>query len=441
MAKGRFVRRFEAFLALLGVIGVVIVYSLLTGWQLLPSVGNWFTRLSSQLTSLSDPAPTWQTSVGDQPVAATATDFAVVVISRGGVEAHRTSTGDKLWYRAGDWAAVGGTGNDVVIVGRTGRHHGYDAIDPDTGSVRWTNDSAIGVWTFTNLIVDLTCPQATSCQLTARSPETGSKRWTSTLTGNARSLAGANKALSGLRPFDGDGDPQPAAPAPPLLGFPVDGQLEVVASASGRRLHTYEPTQTTRIVVAGNRVVVSNVVSRDGGCQFSVEGRDPDGDRRVWHLDGYDLKTTAGVACEQHSDPLGGDGLLDAVAPDGHQLLINVSNGSRAYQVAAGETVIATDGQTMLVRAADGQTVRAVRVSGGSTVWTHKTGKSVQVDFGPGVVLFTDSGANRLVALSTQGGTLVDVGSGATLLGYAQDGLVIHIGLRVGLLSYHGSAG
>lgn len=441
MAKGRFVRRFVGFLAVLGVIGLVIVYSLLTGWQLLPTVGNWFTRLGTQFSSLSEPAPTWQTSVGDQPVAAAATDFAVVVTSRGGVEAHRLSGGDKLWYRDATWVGVGGTGNDVVVVGRTGRKHGYDAIDPDTGAVRWSDGSAIGVWTYTNLIVDLTCPEATTCRLTGRSPESGSKRWTTTLTGNARPLGGANHRLAVARPFDDDAATRPAQAAPPLLGLPIEGQVEVVATSSGRRLHTYQPTKTTRVVVAGDRVVVDSAVPRNGSCQFSVDGRDPDGDRRAWHLDGYDLKTSSGLACEQRTDPVGEGGLLDAVAPDGRHVLLDASAGSRAYQLANDETVVATDGRTLLVRSAGGGKIRAVRVSGGSTLWTRDEGKSVGVALGPGVVLFTDPGTNRLVALATQGGTLIDVESGATLLGYADNGVVVHIGLRVGYLTYHGSAG
>ncbi len=441
MARGRFVRRFVGFLAVLGVVGLVVLYSFLTGWKLLGDAGDWFTQLGTRFSTVSNPAPTWQTTVGDQPVAAAATTFAVVITSRGGVEAHRLSTGDKLWYREAAWVGVAGTGNDVVIAGRTGRKHGYDALDPDTGAVRWSNDSAIGAWTYTNLVVDLACPQPAACQLTGRSPESGARRWTTTLAGNARSLGGANHGLAVPRPFDDDAGTLPARPAPPLLGFPVDGQVEVVATAGGRRLHTYQPTKTSRVVVAGDRVVVSSVVSRNGSCRFSVDGRDPDGDRRAWHLDGYDLKTSSGLACEQRTDPVGEDGLLDAVAPDGQHVLLNASTGARVYRFATGETVTATDGSTLLVGAAGGGSVRAVRVNGGSTLWSRKTGGSVGVALGPGVVLFTDSGANRLVAQAIGGSTLVDVESGATLLGYTGTGLVVHIGLRVGYLAYHGSAG
>jgi hypothetical protein len=434
MAKGRAGRRFVGFLAFLGVVGLVVVYALVTGWNPLPAAADWLDKVQS----LSEPAPVWQATVGDQPQYAVATGQTVVIGSRGTIEAHRLSTGDKQWSRQVDWAGFGGTDNDVVIAGRTGKQHGFDAIDPDSGVVRWSDGAAIGAWTYTNLIVSIACPGPSSCKLTARSPESGAVKWTTGLSGNGRTLSGANKTLSGPRPFDVA--VTSAQPAPPLLGFPIDGQVQVVASSSGRRLHTYASDKDTRVVVAGDRVVVSSVTSQDGSCRFSTEGRDPDGDRRVWRLDGYDLRTSSGLGCEQRSDPIGGGGLLDAVAPDGHEVLLDESTGRRVLQVATGETMLGSDGRLVLVRSADGQTVRAVR-TGGSTSWTRPAGKSVRVDFGPGVVLFTDPDNEKIVALSSQGSTLIDVKSGATQLGYAEDGLVIHIGLRVGLLNYHGSAG
>ncbi|WP_345637186.1 outer membrane protein assembly factor BamB family protein [Rugosimonospora acidiphila] len=437
MAKGRGVRGFVGFLALLGIVGLVVVYSLVTGWKVLPDTGNWFTKLSSSLTALSKPKPTWQTSVGDQPEVAVAGDGAVVVISDGGVEAHRMSNGEKIWHRNAAWAGVGGSGDNIVILGHTGRKHGYDAVAADTGAVEWTNSSAIAVWTYTDLILDLTCPADNSCDLTARSPATGAARWKTRLAGRAQRLAGANTALSSPRPFDGT--IQPPQPAPPLLGFPIDSQIQVVASASGRRLHTYEPTKDTRMVVAGNRVVESTAVLRDGSCRYTVQGRDPDGDRQVWQRSGYDLKTSSGVACEQREDPLGGGGLLEAVGPDNREVLLSSTTGAPVYKLAAGDTTVATDGRVALVRTADGKAVRAVSLSGGASLWTRDCDKSIKVDFASGVALFTDAGQGTLVALSSSGGTLIDVKSGATLLGYAQNGLVIHIGLRVGLVTYGSS--
>jgi hypothetical protein len=430
MAKGKFLRRTQAFLAFLGVVGLVIVYSLITGWNPLPAGADWLDRVRA----LSEPAPAWQTSVGDQPQTAVASARTVLIASREVVEAHRLSNGDKLWSREVAWVGFAGTGNDVVVAGRTGKKHGFDAVDPDTGTVKWSDDSAIGVWTYTDLVVSIACPDSASCKVTARSPETGSVRWTTGLPGDGRTLAGANKALAEPRPFGGAVDA--ARSAPPLLGFPVDDQVQVVASANGRRLHGYQVTKDTRVVVAGNRVLVVTVQYADNGCRYSVDGRNPDGDRRAWHLDGYDLRTSSGLGgCDQRADPIGGGGLIDAVGPDGHEVLLDESTGSRVYPVANGDTVLATDGRLVLVRAADGQTVREVRI-GGATLWSRLVDKSVQVALAPDVVLFTDSGADHLLALSSQGGTRIDASSGATALGYAENGLLIHIGLRVGLLAY-----
>jgi hypothetical protein len=58
------------------------------------------------------------------------------------------------------------------------------------------------------------------------------------------------------------------------------------------------------------------------------------------------------------------------------------------------------------------------------------------------VAVFTDPGANQLVAVGAQNGNvLMDAKSGATVLGYAPHGLVVNIGRTVGLLTYQGQAG
>ena len=51
MAQGRLVGRIEAFLGLIGIIALVVTYSILTGWNPLPKVQSWLAGVTS--TTLS----------------------------------------------------------------------------------------------------------------------------------------------------------------------------------------------------------------------------------------------------------------------------------------------------------------------------------------------------------------------------------------------------
>jgi outer membrane protein assembly factor BamB len=438
VAKGRAIGRFEAFLGIVGILALVVTYALITGWNPLPGVTNWWNKAVNNTRTLSQPEPAWHVQTGDQPNGAFAVGSTVVVTSRGDVTGYSAGAGQKLWTKTVPWAGVAGDGSSaVVIAGRD--KHGYDAVDPGTGAVRWSDDDAIGVWTYTDLVVGIACPDAMTCTLTARSPSSGTVRWHADLTGNGRTLAGVNKPISGVRPLT----KLPDAPgaAPPLLGFLLNDQVQVVSTSTGKRLHTYKATQTTRVVVVGNRVVVVTVLWRDGNCRYAVDGRNPDGDRKVWHLDGYDLQTSSGLGCDQRRDPIGGDGLLAGVSPDNRDVLIDASTGSVAFKAAAGDTVAGTDGRMVLVRSADKRTVRALGLSGG-TLWNRTAGKSADLGLAGGAAVFSDPGSNQLAAVGAQSGqVLLDAKSGATVLGYATNGLIINIGRQVGLVTYSGTAG
>jgi DNA-binding beta-propeller fold protein YncE len=134
-----------------------------------------------------------------------------------------------------------------------------------------------------------------------------------------------------------------------------------------------------------------------------------------------------------------------ATGPDNREQLIDVSaagRGRTVYEPADGESIVDIDGRVVLVRTADAKTVKAVELATGATVWSRAAGKSVKVGLGPGVAVFSDAGANRLVAVGEQDGhVLMDAKSGATVLGYAPHGLVVNIGRTVGLLTYQGQAG
>jgi hypothetical protein len=439
MAKGRAIGRFEAVLGFFGVVALVVTYALITGWNPLPQFNTWLAKVRA----LSTPAPAWSVQVGDQPRAAVVTTSAILLTSRGTVEARNPATGDKIWSREVAWVGVAGSdtgGGTVVIAGQTDKNHGYDAVDPGTGAVVWSAKDAIGVWTFTDLVVDVACPQALLCTLTGRTPATGHVRWRTDLPGNGRTLSGANKSLSGVRQLAKL--IAPPQPAPLLLGFPVDDAVQVVTSASGRRLHSYQATQTTWVTIAGDRVLISTALYRSGNCRFSVEARDPDGNRRTWQLSGYDLRTSSGLGCEQRDAPLGGGGLIDAIAPDNRDVLLNPSTGRVVYRAATGQTILATDGNLVMVRAPGNKSVSAISLSSGATRWQHPVAKTTQLGIGPAEVLFSDPGAEQLASVaSANGQSLVTAKSGATVLGYARNGLVINVGRQVGLLTYPGAAG
>jgi hypothetical protein len=234
--------------------------------------------------------------------------------------------------------------------------------------------------------------------------------------------------------------PEPPQPVPSLLGFLINDQVQVIATGSGQRLHTYQATQTTRVVVAGNRVIVVTALWRDGNCRYGVDGRNPNGDSRVWHLDGYDLRTSSGLGCDQRKDPIGGAGMLAATGADNRDVLISAATGKILYHAPAGQTVVGTDGQVVLVRT-DSKNIRAVSLSSGSTAWNRAAGKSADLGFASGAVVFSDPGSSQLVAVGEQSGqTMLDAKSGATVLGYASTGLIINIGRDVGLVTYTSGA-
>jgi hypothetical protein len=442
VAQGRAIGKFEAGLGVIGLVALFVAYCIITGYNPLPRVGAWLDRART----LSDPAPTWSIRVGDQPNAAVGARGAVLILARGTVEARDPATGGKMWSHEAGWASAAGSDSSggVVVVLAAAKGHGYDVVDAASGSPLWTDRTATGVWTFANMVLGIECTDTFSCTLTSRTPRDGSVRWEASLSGNNRPFDGVNRPLPGLRPVSKsivDARGALPVPAPPLLGFPVDNQLQVVSTSDGKRVRTYKSTQTTRLVVAGNRVLISSAVPRDGGCRFSVEARDPYGDRQVWHRDGLDLGTSADIGCTQRSDPNGGGGLLHAVTLDDRDALFDVAGGGEAYLAEPGEKVLSTDGRIALVRTADRKTVKAVDVlGGGRTLWSRPAARGAGLALTPSVVVIADAGTGRLTAVTPDGGqVLVDVTSGAGVLGYAGNGLVVNIGRQIGLLAYRGA--
>jgi outer membrane protein assembly factor BamB len=272
------------------------------------------------------------------------------------------------------------------------------------------------------------------CVLTARAPQGGTVRWQVALPGDARPLGGANRQLVGMRPL-GPVDHAPGS-APVLLGFPVGDAVQVVDTVTGTRPQAYRSTPTAWYAAVGTRVVVSRGNARHGRCTLSAEGRDPAGDRPVWRLDGYDLRTANADGCDERTDPQGDAGLLAARSPDGRDVLLDPATGNEVFRAGTGERLLDTDGGVALVRTADRKAVRAVSIGSGATRWTRPAARDAGVALGPGVVVFTDLSTARLTVLSAGGAVLADVSSAATVLGYADEGLLVNVGRQVGLIRY-----
>ncbi len=431
MASGSAFSRFQAALGVVGLLALGVTITMATGKNPWPALQGWLDRTRV----LSEPAPAWSVKVGDQPSSAVVARGAVVIASSRLVGGYALSGGGPLWTREVPWSAVAGDGSRAVVVaGRTGR--GYETYDPETGAPRWSEPTALGVWTFADLVVGLACPQTSPCTLTARDPDTGTVRWQAKLPGDGRPLAGLNHRLSGVRAL-GRTDPAPQ-PVPPLLGFPVEGEVQVFDSGDGTRLRAYPNRPATRATVVGDRVLVTSATPEPGGgqgCRYAVAARDPRTDRSAWRRDGYDLHTSSALGCEQRADPTGGGGLLAGTGPDGRDVVLDADTGAEVLHTDKAESLLNVNDRLAVLRTADKRRVRVVDLGGGAD-WTRPVDRSTAVALGPGVVVLTDPGTGRLVALSATGQALVDAATGATVLGYASSGVFINIGRHVGMLLY-----
>jgi hypothetical protein len=117
-------------------------------------------------------------------------------------------------------------------------------------------------------------------------------------------------------------------------------------------------------------------------------------------------------------------------------VLLDPDTGAEVLHTDKGESLVNVNGRLAVVRTADKRKLRVVDLVAGGSGWARAADGSTGVALGPGVVVLTDPGTGRLVALSAIGQVLVDAASGATVLGYANSGLLINIGRQVGLLLY-----
>jgi outer membrane protein assembly factor BamB len=414
------VRRTRNTFAFIGLLALVITYLMVTGKNPLPAAGNAITGLLARTGSLSKPEAAWSGRLGDQPTAVTVVGRAVVFSTRIGAEVRDATDGRTLWTREARWTAVAGDGaGSVIVLGSA--EGGSDVVDPVSGAVRW-HDAGLGVWAYRDALLSLACPAGRDCALSARSIADGAVGWTVALPDGARLLTGAHVSQEAL---------------PPVLGLPVDGRLQVVDTANGRRLRQETSSATVRVAVMGGRIIRSTAQRRGENCRYTIEADDAASGRAVWRKDGYDLGTASGAGCEQRRDPTGAQRVLVATRGDNRPAILSTTDGRDLWTGEPGESVIAIDGRSAVVRAAG--SIALIDLDGGGTQWRHPVAGDVTLT--PHAVVGTDEASGRMVGYDRAGGAVVvDVATQASALGAGPNCLVVARGRTIGVLPFDVSA-
>ncbi|SBT48788.1 hypothetical protein GA0070611_4186 [Micromonospora auratinigra] len=420
---------------LLGLITVVVLAA--TGvWNPFPTMWDWVDRSEP----ISEPDVVWQQRVGGTPKSVTIAGDTVIVEQRTRVEARALATGTQLWERKADWAAVAGGDRDpVVAVGKL-LVKGYEVLDPTTGAVRRRDNRAVAVWTYRNLLLDAYCVQATDCTLSAWEPRGTRPLWTAFLPGVHSGVLADNPELLGTRrlgaPRIDAGLAGPEA-VPPLLGFPVDGRVHVVDTATGRVLQNIQPGREERLAVIGGRLLRIRATSRDGSCYFQVTAIDPATGQQVWQRTGLNLRTADAAGCVQREDPQGARNVLIGVAADGREAVVDGYDG-RLLQVGAdGEKLLAVDDRYALVRSADKRNIVGRELAVDRTRWTRPAGGRSGAALTPYAAVIAEEKPSRLIAVDPRGGReLAVLRTSANALAVGPHGMIIGEGREIGYVRW-----
>ena len=440
VAQGRAIGRFEAALGVVGVLTLVTSYLLITGQNPGPAVLDWFDRLGA----LSSPAPAWETRLGGRPEYAVVSGRVVVVFGRGRVDVRDVRTGAEVWARDVPWAAVAGADSAAVVVVGRPNQKGFEVLDPGTQAVQWSDEQAVAVWTYRDVVLAMTCPGVTGCTLAAHEPIRGRQRWRTPVPGVGKTLAGVNHELLGSRPIESTVDSRVQGPleGPPMLGFPLDSKVQVVDLQSGQLVRDARGDNTTRVVVVAGRLLYSHAERREGHCRYTLEARDPVNGSAVWRTDGYDLRTASGAGCEQRRDPMGGGNTLSAIRGDNLEVLLDAYDGREVWVGKPGQTVLATDGLTAVIRSADGKSIIGWDIAGGVDLWQRPAHESADVALTRYSVVIVDGRNGRVVAVEPgTGRVLTDAKTPAQVIGVGADGLLLASGRNIGLVTYGSTSG
>ncbi|ROT28122.1 hypothetical protein EF879_22955 [Micromonospora sp. HM5-17] len=419
----------------------VIVLAATNVWNPFPGVWGWVNRDRP----LAEPDVVWQQRIGGTPQNVTIAGNTVVIRYRTRVEARSLATGLRLWERKADWAAVAGGDRDAVIAVGKLLSKGYELLDPETGAVRRRDTVAAGVWTYRNAVLDARCRDPRDCQLTAYEPRGTTPIWNTFLPGVETGPLAGNPEVQGTRRLttrdvhDGAAGP---VEMPPLIGFPVDGRVHVVDTATGRTVQNIEPGPRDRIVVVGGRMLRIEARSADGTCYFTVVARDPVTGLEVWRRDGLNLRTADGAGCPQREDPQGGENVIVGVTPDGRETVIDAYDGRALWTGGRGEKLLAVDDRYALTRSADRRTVTGHELGIDRPRWTRPLHPDGGAALAPYAAVLIDRDPDRIIALDPRSGReLASVRSSAKVLAVGPAGMVIGEGRDLGYVRFGGASG
>ncbi|MGK5743176.1 outer membrane protein assembly factor BamB family protein [Micromonospora sp. URMC 103] len=424
---------------LLALVAVVVLAA--TGvWNPFPAVWDWVDRSEP----IAEPDVVWQQRIGGTPKTVTFAGDAIVVEQRTRVEARALATGSQLWERKADWAAVAGGDRDAVVVVGKLLVKGYEVLDPTTGATRRRDDDAVAVWTYRNLLLDARCTEPTDCTLSAWDPRGTAPLWTAFLPGVGSGLFADNPGLRGTRRLtaprldEGVAGPEPA---PPLLGFPVDGRVHVVDTATGSVLQNVEPGRDERLSVVGGRLLRIAARSEDGSCYFAITGVDPATGQQVWQRTGINLRTADSAGCVQREDPQGARNVLVGVAPDGREAVLDGYDGRLLWVGADREKLVAVDDRYALARSADQRSIVARALTAERALWTRPAGAKAGAVLTPYAAVVADEKPSRLAALDPRTGReLALLRTSANALAVGPNGMIIGEGREIAYVRFGGAA-
>ncbi len=426
--------------ALVGVV-VIIVLATTGVWNPFPKIWSWI----NQSDPIAEGVATWQTAIGGSPRSVTISGGAVVVEYRTSIEAYGITAGVRLWKSDADWAGVAGGGSEaVVVVGRL-LTKGYEVLDPATGVVRRRDTEASAVWTYADAILDLRCPKAGECELSAWEPRGSTPMWTIGTPGIGFVLDAANPDLPDTQPLGTERVDARAAgsrPLPNLIGLPGDGKIEVVDTAQGRVVQRRTPGRDQRVAVVGSRILTVTGEATDGTCYYSVIAHDPPNGQPVWQRDGLNLRTADnGSSCKQEHDPAGGDEVVLGVDPVGRPELIGPHHGRVLWRGVKGQSVLAVDDRYALIRTEDKRTLVARSFSRGKVAWRRDVSTDAQAALTPYAAVVAQRKPARVTAVSPRtGAVLTEARTDAKVFAVGPGGLILVSGRDMAYLPFGSSA-
>ena len=265
--------------------------------------------------------------------------------------------------------------------------------------------------------------------------------WTVDTGGIGFVLNAANPDLPDTRPLTADRiDDDVARPRlmPSLIGLPDDGKVRVIDTATGKVVRIAQPGLDQRVSIAGGRVLTVTGTAQDGTCYYGVVATDPRSSGPVWRREGLNLRTADnGSNCKQEHDPAGGDDVVLGVDPTGRQELLAAHDGRVLWRGARGETVLAVDDTSAVIRSADGRTLRGFGFSRRKVIWTRPVGADGSAALTPHAVVVTSRKPDRVVAVVPGSGrVLADLRTDAKVFAVGPEGLIAVSGRDMAYLPF-----